>query len=196
MAGTEYLRLKRGSYLVEARVYTYENRRKMGQPDYVNIGRGTYWVDGTRWHRFSDDETIDIGQFCSISIDVQFVCGGCHKTSLVSTFPFIPRQTYDWDRRRNILVENDVWFGEGVYVGGGSIIHNGAVLGANAVIFGEVPPYAVMLGNPAKVYRYRFSKRTIKDLLKIAWWNWPSERLKSLEDWFYKPIEVFIEEFK
>jgi chloramphenicol O-acetyltransferase type B len=54
----------------------------------------------------------------------------------------------------------------------GAYIRDGAVLGANCVVGGEVKPYTVVVGNPAKSIRQRFSDEEIKKLLKMRWWDW------------------------
>ena len=58
-------------------------------------------------------------------------------------------------------------------------IGDGAVIGANAVVTKDVPPYAIVGGVPAKVIRYRFSPEIIEKLLELQWWNLPDETLKE-----------------
>ena len=62
---------------------------------------------------------------------------------------------------------------------GGTHIENGAVIGAASVVRGGVPAYSVVIGNPAQVIKYRFSKEDIETLLKIAWWNWPKKDIDA-----------------
>ena len=73
----------------------------------------------------------------------------------------------------DINVGNDVWIGNNVIVMPGVTIGNGAVIGAGAVVTKDVPPYAIVGGNPAKVIKYRFTEKQIEKLLEIKWWNWP-----------------------
>lgn len=56
-------------------------------------------------------------------------------------------------------------------------IGDGAVIGARSVVAGDIPPYAVAVGNPARIVRYRFDEATIAALLELAWWSWPAERI-------------------
>lgn len=54
-----------------------------------------------------------------------------------------------------VTIGNDVWIGESVIILPGSHIGDGVILGAGAVVRGDVPDYAVVIGNPAQVVRYR-----------------------------------------
>ena len=79
----------------------------------------------------------------------------------------------------DIIVENDVWIGAKSTIMSGVKIHNGAVVGANSTVTKDVPPYAIVVGNPAKIVKYRFSEYEIDSLLKIAWWDWTEDRIKT-----------------
>ncbi len=72
---------------------------------------------------------------------------------------------------------------------------HGAVVGAKAVIASRVPPYAIVVGNPARILRYRFSPSVIEALLRIAWWEWTPADVRERQEWFYQPVEIFIREF-
>ena len=77
--------------------------------------------------------------------------------------------------RKTITIGHDVWIGRNVVLLGGITIGHGAIIGACSVVAKDVPPYAVVIGNPAFVKRYRFDDETIATLLDIAWWDWPDE---------------------
>lgn len=103
--------------------------------------------------------------------------------------------TINWDQPsdgKETEVGNDVWICNGARILGGVIIGDGAIIGAGAVIAKDVPPFAVMIGNPAKVYRYRFTPKQIKSLLKIKWWDWPTANDKKDE---MKDVNSFIEKY-
>lgn len=68
-------------------------------------------------------------------------------------------------------IGNDVWIGAGAIILHKVSIADGAVIGTGAVVTKDIPPYAIAVGNPAKVIRYRFSDEYIKQLLDIQWWN-------------------------
>lgn len=74
-------------------------------------------------------------------------------------------------------IGNDVWIGyEALFMPGVKIGH-GAIISSRSVVTGDVPAYAIVGGNPAKVIRYRFDAETIAKLEDIAWWNWPVEKI-------------------
>lgn len=75
------------------------------------------------------------------------------------------------------IIGNDVWIGYGVTILGGVKIGNGAVIGASAVVAKDIPPYAIAVGNPARVVKYRFDEETIRKLLAVKWWNWSLEKI-------------------
>lgn len=138
-----------------------------------------------------------IGKFCSIAGHV-ILAAGNHPMSYVSTSPytydvmhgsFTNRKLYldefyytDDEKRYLCKIGNDVWIGTGaILVCGSKALHigNGAVIAAGAVVTKDVPPYAIVAGNPAKVLRYRFSNEVIEKLEKQKWWDKDQEWIKS-----------------
>jgi acetyltransferase-like isoleucine patch superfamily enzyme len=130
---------------------------------------------------------------------------GGHHPETATTFPLLEAvrpdpgvPPIDVERSRYskpLRIGSDVWIGVGAKVLGGVTIGHGAVVGAGAVVVTDVPPYAVVLGNPATVLRYRFSPAVIEQLLRIAWWEWPDEIIAERASWFTKPIGEFVAEF-
>ncbi|MDD2899567.1 MAG: CatB-related O-acetyltransferase [Desulfuromonadaceae bacterium] len=167
----------------------------------MTFGRGTYWGPNTRFLKYLYDEQIIIGSFCSIGDYVVIQAGGEHRTDLVSTWSFDEMLFKKKDQSRSYkftphtTIGNDVWIGYGAYINSGVQIGSGAVIGAQAAVFQDVPPYAVVMGNPATVVRYRFSQRTVERLLKIAWWDWPQNDIEDSMEWFYGPIDEFLARF-
>lgn len=94
-----------------------------------------------------------------------------------------------------IKIGNDVWLGRNVIITNGSNIGNGVIAGAGAVITKDVPDYAVVLGVPARIVRYRYTPEQIKKLNKIAWWDWPDDVIRERYDDFYMDIEEFIDKY-
>lgn len=89
-----------------------------------------------------------------------------------------------------LTIGNDVWVGHNAVISSGvSVIGNGAVIGAGAVVFKDVPPYAVVVGNPGRVVRYRFTPETIEQLLAEAWWNRDIEELAPDISAYDRPLE-------
>jgi len=171
-------------------------------PDYVAIGAHTYYDrNNVRFVGFVPGEKILIGKYCSIAYGVHICVGGNHATGTVSTYPFDnllldkPNPTRSYRTTRNTEIGNDVWLGYRAHVVGGVRIGHGAVVGSRAVVFGDVPPYAIVAGNPARLVRYRFSRPIVERLLRIAWWDWPDEMVRANVEWFYRPVREFVEQF-
>ena len=135
-----------------------------------------------------------IGKFCSIGPN--FCCGlGVHPTNGISTSPMFystAKQNGMTLSADNKIVEsklttigNDVFIGANVTILDGVKISDGAVIGAGAVVVEDIPPYAVAVGVPAKVVKYRFDETTIKSLLEKQWWNGTEEELRQVERFFW-----------
>lgn len=172
-----------------------------GLPNYVTVGEGSYFSDTTffRW----GTEVITIGRYCSISKQVKMLAGGGHRTDIASTYPFDPMMmSYPGNSNPpvnrsyvpglGITIGNDVWIGFGATIIGHVTIGDGAVIGAGAVVMKDVPPYGIVIGNPAQLTKYRFSADDVDELLKLEWWNWPALTIKHRVDWFYLPIREFL----
>lgn len=82
-------------------------------------------------------------------------------------------------QKDKIIIGSDVWIGRNAVLLGGITIGHGAIIGAFSVVASDVPPYAVVVGNPATVKRYRFSQAQIDALLEIQWWNKPDSWIKE-----------------
>ena len=67
----------------------------------------------------------------------------------------------------DIIVGDDIWIGYGAVILSGITIGQGAIIGAGAIVTKNVPPYAVVGENPAKIIKYRFEENIIKELLRI-----------------------------
>lgn len=131
-------------------------------------------------------DRLVIGKFCAIADGVRFVMNGAnHSLDGLSTFPFAifgngwNADEVDWAKgsRGDTHVGNDVWIGMGATIMPGVRIGDGAIIGALAVVARDVPPYAVVAGNPAQVVKRRFDAQTIDRLLAIAWWDWPADKI-------------------
>ncbi len=167
-------------------------------PKHVTVGRYTYEVKRSIFVRPTAQATISIGSFCSIAEEVLIFGEADHSTRLVGNFPFRTRMLYperghaDAVSRGPVKIGNDVWIGTRAIILSGVTIGDGAVVGAGAVVSCDVPPYAIVVGNPARVARLRFSPEIIATLLEIRWWDWPDEKIAAFEAEFYGPVEAFI----
>jgi acetyltransferase-like isoleucine patch superfamily enzyme len=143
----------------------------------------------------------EIGKFCSIGPNL--LCGwGIHPTNGISTAPMfystmkqngVTLSDRDKiDERKPILIGNDVFIGANVTILDGVKIGDGAVIGAGAVVSKDIPPYAIAVGTPIRIVKYRFEQEQIDKLLSFQWWNFDRDKLKSVEEMFFQ-IEEFID---
>ncbi|SJZ70099.1 DapH/DapD/GlmU-related protein [Anaerorhabdus furcosa] len=97
---------------------------------------------------------------------------------------------------RITTIGHDTWIGHGAIIKPGITLGNGCVVGSGAVVTKDVEPYAIVVGNPARVLKYRFNTQQIEALEKISWWNWPAE--KVIQNWqdFVLPIDEFIKKYE
>ncbi len=129
------------------------------------------------------DSPLVIGKYTSIAVGAVIMLGGEHRIDTVSTYPFkqlLPGAEHANDTsfsRGPVVIGNDVWIGNAAMILSGRTIGDGAVIAANAVVTKDVPPYAVVGGNPARVLKFRFSPDIIGALQAIAWWDWPEEKI-------------------
>lgn len=134
---------------------------------------------------FSQERLI-IGKFCQIAQGVRFITASAnHSQAGLTCYPFPvfsleTRAGYQCDLR-DTVIGHDVWLGYGSMVLPGARIGHGSIIGAGAVVRGEIPPYAVVTGNPGTVVRHRFSPDGITRLLNLKWWDWPHEAIKHAE---------------
>jgi acetyltransferase-like isoleucine patch superfamily enzyme len=147
------------------------------------IGRGSY--GGLGVVDYGGGTRVRVGAYCSIAAGVQVILGGEHRTDWVTTFPFTeidPRFAHIKGHPRtkgDINIGNDVWIGRDAFILSGVTIGDGAVVAARALVSRDVPPYAIVAGNPATLLRYRFAADVIERLVKAAWWTWPAERIEA-----------------
>ena len=146
----------------------------IGYSSYINpnhtIGDYGVTIKGT-----NTSPDINIGRYCSIGKNCYFAFTH-HDYNYVSTCPkFSPSFS-----RGHISIGNDVWIGANVTIMDNVIIGDGAVIGTNCIVTKNVPPYAIVVGNPGRIVKYRFSHELIEELLKIKWWEFGDEDLNKL----------------
>lgn len=133
---------------------------------------------------FIGDKLI-IGRFCAIATGVQFIMNGAnHPMDGFSTYPFAAmgggwELGAEWpdNSRGDTFVGNDVWIGREAMILPGINIGDGAIIGSRAVVTRDVPPFAIVAGNPARIVKQRFEQPIVDRLRQIAWWNWDAEKI-------------------
>lgn len=129
-----------------------------------------------------------VGKFCSIAGDCQIGMGK-HSLCFMSTSPIFTSKKngtgIKWtdeniiEEYNDIVIGNDVWIGSSAKIMGGITIGDGAVIGAGAIVTKNVPPYAVVVGVPAEIKKYRFSSDLISRLNEIKWWSLEDEIIRK-----------------
>lgn len=161
----------------------------------IEVGEFSYYDDPDAAAEFETrnvlyhygPEKLRIGRFCAFGTGIRFIMNGAnHRMDGPSTFPF-PIMGGSWSEsfdlitglpgRGDTVVGHDVWFGNGVTVMPGVTIGHGAIVATASVVTEDVPPYAIVGGNPGRVLRTRFDAGTVARLLELAWWNWPLEHI-------------------
>lgn len=164
----------------------------------IEIGDYTYYddpIDSENFERnvlyhfpFIGDKLI-IGKFCALARGVKFIMNGAnHKLSGISTYPFqifgngwerVMPQEGELPYKGDTVIGHDVWIGYEALIMPGVNIGNGAIVSSRSVVVADVPPYTIVGGNPAQVLKPRFDTKTIKRLQRIAWWDWPIDRISA-----------------
>jgi len=167
--------------------YRHWLRRLMfrGPGGRISMGCHSYGAPIVRW--WGEPANLAIGKYCSIADGVEIFLGGNHRTDWITTFPFpvmrawpeAKRVTGHPSTRGDVSIGNDVWLGAGCAVLSGVRIGNGAVVACRAVVTRDVPAYAIVAGNPAKVVRMRFGADLVRRLEASAWWDWDPARIRQ-----------------
>jgi acetyltransferase-like isoleucine patch superfamily enzyme len=153
----------------------------------LELGVGSYYDREIEIISWSDIYRVIVGKYCSIGRDSCFFLHANHRQDWITTSsqlwgpvtPEIASMHMGMGHpacKGDIVIQNDVWVGAKVSIMSGITIENGAVVAATATVTKDVPPYAIVAGNPAVVKGYRFSPTVINKLLAIAWWDWPQDK--------------------
>ncbi len=164
----------------------------------IEVGDFTYYDDPDGPDKFQEKcvlhhypfigDRLVIGKFCAIAEGARFIMNGAnHALSGFSTYPFnifghgweegFDTATWQREVRGDTVIGNDVWIGMEAIILPGVTIGDGAIVAAKSVVSHYVSPYAVVAGNPAKVVKNRFDDKTIRRLIKVAWWDWPVDKI-------------------
>ena len=169
------------------------------KPSIKNVGKCTYSSEDI----YIATSKTSIGAFCSIGMHV--VLGhGNHPINYLSSSPYLYFDEIGYKDKKQpsheemwqcepIEIGNDVWIGDGVFVKNGVKIGDGAIIGAKAVVTKDIPPYAIAVGCPAKVIKFRFEQNIIDDLLETKWWELDDDIIKKLP---YEDINAAVKMLK
>lgn len=154
-----------------------------------------------------DIYNAEIGKFCNIAAAVR-INPTNHPMERASQHHFTYRSrshhladaddeaVFAWRRAHRVTIGPDVWIGHGAILMPGVSVGTGAVIGAGAVVTHDVAPYTIVVGVPARPLRRRFSAEVEAGLARIAWWDWPKERLAAaLEDFRRLDAAAFVRKY-
>ena len=155
-----------------------------------NADRGTYYDNNVDIISWSDQYKVKLGRYNSIGRGCKFFLHANHRADWVTTssqlFGPVTPEIADMHMKMghptckgDIIVENDVWIGAKSLIMSGIKISNGAIIAAGSTVTKDVPPYAIVAGNPGRIIKLRFSEEQIENLLNIAWWNWDNDKIKD-----------------
>lgn len=166
------LRLGAFSYAVSGYFFACEIGRYTSIGEQVQIGRGNH---PTSWFSSSP---VFYGQLGAVvdGVDPARIAGIDFARLAKEPFTHATAPT----KVEPVLIGNDVWIGHGAFVKPGVRIGDGAIVGAHAVVTRDVPPYAIVVGNPGRVVRYRFPDAVIQRLLALKWWNYSLDSLRGI----------------
>jgi acetyltransferase-like isoleucine patch superfamily enzyme len=178
-----------GEHRAELQHLKRKGRVTLGQE---TVFRARVWAD------VNGDECLRVGSYCQCA--GTFILGGNHGPNRVTTYPLRMWWGLEGARQDGVpvptgdtILGSEVWTCEESVIVPGVKIGDGAVVAAGAVVSRDVPPFAVVGGNPAKVIRYRFTEAQREALLEIRWWDWPKERVLAAVPWLAsEDVDAFI----
>jgi acetyltransferase-like isoleucine patch superfamily enzyme len=138
--------------------------------------------------KIKGEDKVFIGKYCAIAENFRVIASNHNYkyASLQNTFyvNHFGEKPPPLRKKQPITIGNNVWFGDNVIVVPGAKVGDGACIGAGSVVTGEIPPFAIAAGVPARVLKYRFSPEVIEVLMEIKWWDWPEDRIKRNKEFF------------
>ena len=172
-------------------------RNVISRPNII-VGDYTFYDDeddptrfekNVKYHYEFIGDRLVIGKFCQIAQDVKFLMNGIfHNHHYLTAYPFaifdseIAEQhpaSMIFPNKGDTVIENDVWIGFNATIMPGVHIGNGAIIGTGALVTKDVPDYAIVGGNPAKLIRMRFDEKIRERLLELKWWDWDIEKIRA-----------------
>lgn len=143
---------------------------------FTKIGENTYVGD------YSIITKSIIGRYCSIGPYVTIGLGEHDIYKISTSSDFYEENVFEELTKDKVVIGNDVWIGTKATILRGVSIGNGAVIGANSVVTKNVPDYAVVVGCPARIIKYRFSEEKINTINNSQWWKYDLETAKQIHN--------------
>lgn len=177
------------------------------------VGMGTYcWsmnvdngIEGEADQKGRISSNLLIGAFNSIAYNLRIILGRNHNMKRVELGALglmldqigmgAKDENSHFRQKSTVIIQNDCWIGENVTIMAGVTVHNGAVIAQNSHVVCDVPPYAVVGGNPARIIGYRFEPEIIERLQKIQWWSWGLNRIMENANYFNEDVAGFCDRF-
>ncbi|AGL02769.1 CatB-related O-acetyltransferase [Desulfoscipio gibsoniae] len=180
------------------------------------IGENSAVVPFYHYFIFGPDDEIRVGKYSGMSVGAKILGGGEHYYENIACSPmnsvlnlidhsvkepgankdflgdFLKCYRKDIYTKGPTIIGNDVLISYNATILSGIKVGDGAFIGAGAVVRKDVPPYAIVLGNPGRIAGYRFSEEQIKALLRIRWWDWSFEELFAFKEYFAGDVDTFI----
>lgn len=149
----------------------------------LHIGQGNHPVDWLSSHPFQY-------QKLQFQVGENFRDKHLYEADIENTDPTMVSSV---PKPNKTVIGNDVWVGHGAFIVNGVTIGDGCVIGGRSVVTKDVPPYSIVVGNPAKVIKLRFSEEIVSQLLELKWWDFAPWQLRHIE---FNTIERAIEQLK
>ena len=146
----------------------------------VFIEEGAYIGENNYFGPYTMINNAIIKNYCSIGPGVK-IGQGMHSLNYITTYQKISKSLINYSLDKNpAIIGNDVWCGANVVILQGVEIGDGAVIGANAVVTKDIPPYGIAVGIPAKVVRFRFKEEQIEKIKSSKWYEYDIEKSKEI----------------
>lgn len=184
---------------------TYIKQSSIGR--FVEVGMYNFWEhvqfgDYSYTGQFTFIQHAIVGKFSNIAAMVR-IGPTAHPYERPSLHHFTYRQSmyqfgtddeafFQARKEKETVIGHDTWIGHGAIIQAGVTVGNGAVIGGGAVVTKDVPPYAIVVGIPAIIKKYRFTPEQVTSLQQIEWWNWTHSEMKKHVQDFQLPIDQFI----
>ncbi|MFT6535671.1 MAG: phosphonate metabolism protein (transferase hexapeptide repeat family) [Loktanella salsilacus] len=167
---------------------------------FCEVGRGSriqnsHLNDYSYCDRYADIANAQVGKFANIAAFVR-IGATDHPMDTASMHHFLYRAADYWDDAENDAVffahrgSRTTWIGHDTWIGHAAMIKpevtigHGAIVASGAIVTRDVAPYTIVAGTPAAKLRDRHDPAVVADLLALAWWDWPHDRLRTALDDF------------